>query len=84
MTARDIKELINLILWKAWENPKEASYWLEKLPMTGDYDEAVHENIDSLKYAINLYDRDYFEIIVHDLIAHYYINQDLYKEFKGE
>lgn len=59
-------------------NPKEANYWLEKLPMEGDYDEAVHDCINSLKFAIMNKDKDYFESAIEDLIEHYYINQDLY------
>ena len=36
MTKEEIKQEIILDLEKAWENPNEASYWLEKLPMWGD------------------------------------------------
>ena len=78
MTREDIKQEIILDLQKAWENPVEATYWLEGLPMQGDYDEAVHDCINSLKFAIMNEDKDYFESAIEDLIEHYYFNQELY------
>lgn len=78
MEAREIKEKIILDLEKAWGNPREANYWLEKLPMSGDYDEMVHDNINSLLFAINQRDREYFDVIINDLVANYYINQENY------
>lgn len=78
MTRDDIKQEIILDLKKAWDNPKEANYWLEGLPMQGDYDKAVHDCINSLKFAIMNKDEDYFESAIEDLIEHYYVNQELY------
>ena len=53
--------------------------WLEKyLSMQGDYDEVVHDCINSLKFAIMNKDKDYFESAIEDLFEHYYVNQDLY------
>jgi hypothetical protein len=79
MTKEEIKQEIILDLEKAWENTNEASYWLEKLPMSGDYDEAVHDCTNSLKFAITKSDREYFDASIEDLIEHYYINQKNYK-----
>lgn len=78
MTKEEIKQEIILDLEKAWESPNEMSYWLEKLPMQGDYDESVHDCINSLKFAIMNKDKDYFESAIEDLIEHYYFNQELY------
>lgn len=78
MTKEEIKQEIILDLEKAWENPNEASYWLEKLPMWGDYDEMVHDNINSLIFAIHQRDREYYDVIIHDLVANYYVNQENY------
>lgn len=78
MTKEEIIQAIILDLEKAWENPSEASYWLEKLPMCGDYDEMVHDNINSLIFAIHQRDREYYDVIIHDLVANYYINQENY------
>ena len=78
MTREDIKQEIILDLQKAWENPNEMSYWLEKLPMQEDYDELVHEYINDLKYMIKHRYKDYFESIVDDLVSYYYVNQELY------
>lgn len=78
MTREEIKQEIIYDLAKAWENPNEMSYWLEKLPMQGDYDEAVHEYINDLKYMIKHRYKDYFKSIVDDLVYYYYINQESY------
>ena len=78
ITSGEIKKTIILDLEKAWENPNEASYWLEKLPMSGDYDEMVHDNINSLIFAIHQRDREYYDVIIHDLVVNYYINQKNY------
>lgn len=78
MTREEIKQEIIYDLEKAWENPNEMSYWLEKLPMQEDYDEAVHDYINSLKFAIMNNDEDYFDACFEDLILHYYINQESY------
>lgn len=78
MTREEIKQEIIYDLSKAWENPNEMSYWLEKLPMQGDYDEAVHDCINSLKFAIMNNDEDYFDVCFEDLVLHYYVNQESY------
>ena len=78
MTKEEIIQAIILDLEKAWENSSEASYWLEKLPMCGDYDEMVNDNINSLIFAIHQRDREYYDVIIHDLVANYYINQENY------
>ena len=78
MEKDDIKQEIVLYLQKAWDNPKEANYWLEGLPMQEDYDELVHEYINDLKYMIKHRYKDYFESIVDDLVSYYYVNQELY------
>ncbi len=46
--------------------------------MQGDYDETVHDCINSLKFAIINEYEDYFESAIEDLIEHYYVNQGLY------
>ena len=79
LTKKEIRNEIILDLEAAWENPNEKSYWLEKLPMEEDYDEAVHDIIDELEYAIRHNDKEYFECNVNDLIEHYYINQEDYE-----
>lgn len=78
MTRDDIKQEIILDLQKAWENPSEANYWFEKLPMQGDYDEAVHDCVNLLKFAIMGDDQEYFNSAINILIEHYYVNQELY------
>lgn len=79
LTKEEIRKEIILDLEAAWENPNEMSYWLEKLPMQGDYDGAVHDIIDELEYAIRHNDKEYFECNINDLIEHYYINQEDYE-----
>ena len=79
LTREEIRNEIILDLEAAWGNPNEKSYWLEKLPMEEDYDEAVHDIIDELKYAIRHNDKEYFERNINDLIEHYYINQEDYE-----
>lgn len=78
MTREEIRQEIIYDLEKAWENPNEMSYWLEKLPMQGDYDELVHEYINDLKYMIKHRYKDYFKSIVDDLVYYYYVNQESY------
>lgn len=53
LTNKEIKEKITLDLEKTWENPREANYWLEKLPMIEEYDE--DNIIESYKKGRNLY-----------------------------
>ena len=77
-TKEEIKQEIILDLEKAWENPCEANYWLEKLPMSGDYDEEIHNFIKELKYFIKHKCRDYFYSMIDDLVYYYYINQENY------
>lgn len=79
MTREEIRQEIIYDLSKAWENPNDMSYWLEKLPMEEDYDETVHDFISNLKYAIRHNDKEYFECNINDLIEHYYINQEYYE-----
>lgn len=79
LTKEEIRKEIILDLEAAWENPNEMSYWLEKLPMQGDYDETVHDFISNLKYAINHNDRESFEYTIDELVEHYYINQKEYE-----
>lgn len=79
LTNKEIKEEIILDLEKAWENPREANYWLEKLPMIEEYDEAVQDFVGLLKNDIRHEDREMFDINIDDLVEHYYINQEDYK-----
>ena len=81
MLKKEIKEEIILDLEKAWENPSETSYWLEKLPMIKEYDETVHDFIGLLEYNIRHKDREMFDINIDDLVEHYYINQEEYEFF---
>ena len=71
MQKKEIKNLIILDLEKAWENPNEANYWLEKLPMVEDY-------MSLLKHNIRHKDREMFDINIDDLVEHYYLNQEEY------
>ena len=79
LTREEIRNAIILDLEAAWENQNEIDYWLEKLPMEEDYDEAVHDIIDELKYAIRHTDKEYFECNINDLIENNYINQEDYE-----
>lgn len=79
LTNKEIKEEIILDLEKAWENPREANYWLEKLSMIEEYDEAVQDFVGLLKNDIRHEDREMFDINIDDLVEHYYINQEEYK-----
>lgn len=78
MQKKEIKNLIILDLEKAWENPNEANYWLEKLPMVEEYDEAVEDYMSLLKHNIRHKDREMFDINIDDLVEHYYLNQEEY------
>lgn len=78
-TKEEIRESIILDLEKAWEEKENARYWLERLPMCGDYDVDVHEVIDNMQRHINHNDREMFEFDIDDLIEHYKINQENYE-----
>ena len=78
MLKKEIKNSIILDLEKAWENPNEANYWLEKLPMVEEYDEAVEDYMSLLKHNIRHKDREMFDINIDDLVEHYYLNQEEY------
>lgn len=78
MKREEIKNSIILDLEKAWETPNEASYWLEKLPMIEEYDEAVEDYMSLLKHNIRHKDREMFDINIDDLVEHYYLNQEEY------
>ena len=78
MKKEEIKNSIILDLEKAWETPNEASYWLEKLPMIEEYDEAVEDYMSLLKHNIRHKDREMFDINIDDLVEHYYLNQEEY------
>ena len=78
MLKKEIKNSIILDLEKAWENPNEANYWLEKLPMVEEYDEAVEDYMSLLKHNIRHKDREMFDITIDDLVEHYYLNQEEY------
>ena len=47
MTREEIKQEIILDLEKAYEEKNEYRYYLEQLPMEGDYDNEVHRYIDN-------------------------------------
>lgn len=79
LTNKEIKEEIILDLEAAWENPNEMSYWLEKLPMIEEYDEAVEDYMSLLKHNIRHKDREMFDINIDDLVEHYYLNQEEYE-----
>ena len=85
ITKEEIRNSITLDLEKAWENPKEARYWLEKLPQDQDQDEEscydyfVEEVIAKMVHDINHQNKEYFEFDIDDLVDHYYINQKHYK-----
>lgn len=78
MTREEIRNEIIYDLEEAWEHHDQVSYWLEKLPMQGDYDEKVHDFIHCLKYAIIHSDREYYDIVINDLVEQYYVNQENY------
>ena len=78
MKKEEIKNSIILDLEKAWETPSAASYWLEKLPIIEEYDEAVEDYMSLLKHNIQHKDREMFDINIDDLVEHYYLNQEEY------
>ena len=54
-------------------------FYLEELPMDGDYDYTVHEYIELLKNAYMYHDRFYYDSIVEDLKEYYQINEECYE-----
>ena len=76
-----IKETISPLLDKAYSlKGAEVMYWLEQLPMTGEYDSDVHGYISKIEYSINHNNYDLKENYLDDLSEMYYYNLDLYKE----
>lgn len=55
------------------------SYWLEKLPMQGDYDVEVHDYIERLEYEIRHKDKESFDTTIELLIENYLYNQEYYE-----
>ena len=81
ITKEEIRNSITSDLEMAWENPKEARYWLEKLPQDEEscWDNFVEEVIAKMVYDINHQNREYFEFNIDNLVDHYYTNQKHYK-----
>ena len=78
LTKQEIRQSIILDLEKAWDNPQEATYWLEKLPMWEDYDYEVHEFIKKFTSSIRSNDREIFDIYIDELVDMYFHNQEGY------
>lgn len=78
MEREQIRNEILPDLEKAWENPSEASYWMEKIPMIEYYDEDVHQFINSMRFALMHKDREYYDSVTDDLTEHYFHNQVSY------
>lgn len=56
----------------------ECRYYLEQLPMEGDYDNEVHEYINNLENEIKHQNKEDFDYYVNQLVDYYYQNQKLY------
>lgn len=78
MTKEEIKQEIILDLEKAYEEKNECRYYLEQLPMEGDYDNEVHEYINNLENEIKHQNKEDFDYYVNQLVDYYYQNQKLY------
>ena len=74
LTKEEIRESIILDLEKAFE--EKDVFYLERLPMIKEYDEEVHKFMKDLSHSFN--DRDYYNILIDELVEHYYINQENY------
>lgn len=78
LTQEQIRNEVIDYIEKAFENKNEATYWLEKLPMCGDYDYEVHDYMTYLRYAIRNQNKADLEYYTNELIEFYYINQENY------
>lgn len=74
LTREEIRQSIYYVVSSAFEEKNKGR--LEDLPYSGDYDSAVHEYAKEL--AQNFDDKDYYDVLVNELVEHYYINQEDY------
>ena len=84
MTREEIKQEIILDLEKAYEEKNEYRYYLEQLPMEGDYDNEVHRYIDNLENEIRHQNKEDFDYCVDQLVDYYYQNQEIYFDNNAE
>lgn len=84
MTREEIKQEIILDLEKAYEEKNEYRYYLEQLPMEGDYDNEVHRYIDNLENEIRHQNKEDFDYYVDQLVDYYYQNQEIYFDNNAE
>lgn len=83
MRMEEIKRVysnVNYLIESAMEEKDATRYWLEKLPISGDYDMTVHEYINDIEYSINNYQFGYVGILKNELIEHYLVNFKNYDE----
>ena len=84
MTKEEIKQEIILDLEKAYEEKNECRYYLEQLPMEGDYDNEVHEYINNLENEVRHQNKEDFDYYVDQLVDYYYQNQEIYFDNNAE
>lgn len=84
MTKGEIKQEIILDLEKAYEEKNECRYYLEQLPMEGDYDNEVHEYINNLENEVRHQNKEDFDYYVDQLVDYYYQNQEIYFDNNAE
>ena len=84
LSRDEIKNYIIEYIHSALEEPSSVTYWLEKLPMTEEYDNAVHELMTPLAVAIKKQNYEDIQFYVDELTEHYYINQNDYTDFNEE
>ena len=84
MTREEIKQEIILDLEKAYEEKNEYRYYLEQLPMEGDYDNEVHRYIDNLENEIRHQNKEDFDYCVDQLVDYYYQKQEIYFDNNAE
>ena len=66
------------------EEKNEYRYYLEQLPMEGDYDNEVHRYIDNLENEIRHQNKEDFDYCVDQLVDYYYQNQEIYFDNNAE